>query len=141
MIDGPALVDTNVVVSGLITGSAASPTAEVLDGMIAGRFRFVLSIDLISEYRDVLTRAKIRSRHGLSDAQIDAILKEIVANAVIVEVEREPASRLKGDHHLLRVLTASSNALLVTGDEQLKTRLSKGARVLTPREFIDRLDR
>jgi putative PIN family toxin of toxin-antitoxin system len=141
MIDGPALVDTNVVVSGLITGSAASPTAEVLDGMIAGRFRFVLSLDLISEYRDVLTRTRIRARHGLSEAQIETILKEVVANAAIVEVEPEPASRWKGDHHLLRVLTASANALLVTGDERLKARLPKGARVLTPREFIDRLDR
>jgi putative PIN family toxin of toxin-antitoxin system len=139
MTQGPAVIDTNVVVSGLITGLAASPTARILDGMIAGRFPFLLSIDLITEYREVLTRPKIRERHKLSDSQIDVILTEIAANGVMAEVESEPRARRKSDHHLRQILTAAPTAVLVTGDDGLSARLGKSTRTLTPREFADGL--
>jgi len=44
------VVDTNVVVAGLITGDQASPVARVLDGMLAARWPFALSEPLIAEY-------------------------------------------------------------------------------------------
>ena len=43
------VVDTNVVVAGLITGASDSPVRRVLDGMLAGAFRFLLSPDLLAE--------------------------------------------------------------------------------------------
>lgn len=54
MID--VVVDTNVVVAGLITGDQASPVARVLDGMLAARWPFALSEPLIAEYDRVLRR-------------------------------------------------------------------------------------
>ncbi len=138
--NGPALIDTNVVVSGLLMGSAASPTARILDAMIAGRFRFLLSLDVISEYREVLCRAKIRKRHGLSDREIDLVLRDVVANAVMVEDDAETPSRRKGDHHLIRILAAGPNAILVTGDDRLEARLLEGVRVVNLREFADDFD-
>jgi len=56
----PAVIDTNVVVSGLLTSLAASPTVRILDGMLVGAFRFLLSVELLAEYRAVLLRQKIR---------------------------------------------------------------------------------
>src|SRR5690606_2425361 len=50
----PVIVDTNVVVAGLLTGNDASPVARVLDGMLAGSFPFVVSEALLAEYRTVL---------------------------------------------------------------------------------------
>ena len=69
-----AVVDTNVVVSGLLTSGIDTPTSRILDSMLSGALRFALSIELLAEYRSVLFRKKIRSRHGLDEAQIDTIL-------------------------------------------------------------------
>ena len=37
------IVDTNVVVAGLLTAQEASPVARILDGMLAAAFPFVVS--------------------------------------------------------------------------------------------------
>ncbi len=47
----PAVIDTNAVVSGLITASPGAPTALLLDGMLAGRFLYLFSDALLAEYR------------------------------------------------------------------------------------------
>ena len=57
------IVDTNVVVAGLLTRTAGSPVARILDGMVLARFAFALSEPLLAEYRAVLLRPHIRARH------------------------------------------------------------------------------
>ena len=37
------IIDTNVVVAGLLTANEASPVARILDGMLAAAFPFVVS--------------------------------------------------------------------------------------------------
>jgi predicted nucleic acid-binding protein len=55
------IVDTNVLVAGLITGNDASPVARILDGMLAAVFPFVVSEALLAEYRAVLVRPGLRN--------------------------------------------------------------------------------
>ena len=50
------IVDTNVVVAGLLNKDEASPVARILDGMLAAAFPFVVSEALLAEYRTVLVR-------------------------------------------------------------------------------------
>ena len=83
-----AIIDTNVVVSGLITADANSPTCQVVDGMLSARFPYLISPDLLHDYRTVLLRSKIQKLHGLQAADVDRILTEIVVNAIW----REPPS-------------------------------------------------
>jgi predicted nucleic acid-binding protein len=59
-----AVIDTNIVVAGLLTAEAGSPTARILDGMRQGAFPFLLSTALLAEYREVLLREKTRKVHG-----------------------------------------------------------------------------
>ncbi len=66
------IVDTNVVVAGLLTGHEASPVARILDGMLAVAFPFVVSEALLAEYRTVLVRPKLRKLHGLTVAEVEA---------------------------------------------------------------------
>src|SRR5207302_6871280 len=84
-----AVIDTNVVVAGLLTGSSESPTARTLDGMRNGAFLFLLSTEPLAEYRLVLLREKIRSLHGLSEQDVDLLLTAIAANAIV----RNPEAR------------------------------------------------
>ncbi len=138
MTSAPAVIDTNVVVAGLLTEDSSSPTARILDGMLAGRFRFLLSVDLLAEYRGVLLRPKIQRRHRLARGEVDVLLTEIAANGVALDVESPAgASGRMGDDHLRRMLSAEPSALLVTGDLRLMSQLGKSVKVLSPREFAD----
>src|SRR5665647_3458840 len=69
------IVDTNVVVGGLLSSETGSPTRRVLDTMLAGRLRFVGSLDLLTEYREVLLRPSIVACHGLTEAEVDEVLR------------------------------------------------------------------
>jgi putative PIN family toxin of toxin-antitoxin system len=133
-----AVIDTNVVVSGLLTTEANAPTSRILDGMLERQFNFLLSNDLIAEYRAVLLRARVKKLHRLRSEEVDQILTEIAANAIV----REPsASRIQppdeGDRHLWDLLDTHRKAVLVTGDRRLLRSAHFAGRIMTPREFVD----
>jgi len=130
-----AVIDTNVVVSGVLTLRSESPTALILDAMLQARFRFLLSPAILEEYRSVLLRPRIRSRHRLTEKEIDLVLTEIAVNAAF----REPVSggsNLLGDDHLRALLEVEPDSVLVTGDRPLFADLRTRSRVLSPREFV-----
>jgi len=127
------LVDTNVVVSGVLTGKDSSPTTQILDGMLSGRIPFLISVELLAEYRGVLLRPKIRHRHQLSEDEVDRILTDLAANGIPVRLG--PQVPLTGDDYLRWVLESDSSAVLITGDAALAKPLGKRAR--SPRSFMD----
>lgn len=135
------VVDTNVIVSALITNQPQSPTCLMLDGMLAGRFTFLLSTELLSEYRRVLLRPKIQKLHGLNEDEVDAILIEIVVNGVMRETlkvsRRAPG---KGDDHLWALVSIQAGTILVTGDKRLIENPPDSTTVLSPRGFIELLE-
>jgi len=136
-----AVIDTNVVVSGLLTALSASPTVRILDAMLRGGFRFLLSIELLAEYRAVLLRPRIRLRHRLSEAEVDVLLADIATNGVVLEVESPVAGEdLRGEAHLWRLLARDPSAVLVTGDKRLFNQPARKSRALTPRIFADLLE-
>ena len=141
MKPGPAIIDTNVVVAGLITSDCGAPTARILDDMIRGCFPFLLSIDLLAEYRRVLLRDRMRKLHGLSAAEVDTMLVAIAANAIVREAtgEKSPAPD-PGDQHLWDLLAAVPGAVLVTGDAGLIRNAPIEASVVPPRTFVELLE-
>ena len=134
----PYVIDTSVVVAGPLTARAEAPTARILDAMIAADFVFLLSDALLTEYRRVLMRPKIRTRHGLSEGEVDALLESIAENAAI----REPGAPSTlppdpADAHLWALLECEPKAVLVTGDEPLlENPPGKGA-VCAPAVFVE----
>jgi len=136
----PAVIDTNVVVSGLLTRSPEAPTAAVLDGMLAGAFLFLLSDELLAEYREVLLRPGLRRLHGLGEGEVDVILEELALNGAHRTPRSSPErSPDPGDQHLWDLLACEPAAVLVTGDRLLLENPPPTVRVLSPREFLDRL--
>jgi putative PIN family toxin of toxin-antitoxin system len=134
----PAVIDTNVVVAGLLTKDPDSATAWILDAMLEGSFPFLLSGLLLAEYREVLLRPHIRQRHGLDPEQVDRVLEEIVFHAMI----REPTAAVAGspdpaDRHLWELVAAETGAVLVTGDARLLRSPPPGYSALNPRMFLD----
>lgn len=127
------LVDTNVIVSGILTGEQNAPTARILDSMLAGRIPFLISVELLTEYREVLLRPKIRQRHRLSETEIDQVLTDLAANGI--PIGSRPEVRREGDDYLRWVLESDTSAILITGDSELARPLARRAR--SPRAFVD----
>lgn len=138
MLPGPAIIDTKVVVAGLLTKDASAPTARILDGMIQGQLIFVVSAELVAEYRAVLLRPRVARLHGLGETQVDDLLTTLVANAIVRDLttHASPAPD-PGDQHLWDLLASMPIAVLVTGDRALRASASAGSSVLSPRAWVD----
>jgi putative PIN family toxin of toxin-antitoxin system len=136
---GIVVVDTNVVVSGLLTSDERAPTARLLDAMLSGELRFLLSVDLLAEYREVLLRPAIRQRHGLDERGVDALLTALAENAVVCEPIDPPSPPPDpGDLHLWSILAARQDAVLITGDRALLDDPPPWTTVISPAGFVVR---
>ena len=131
------VVDTNVVVSGLISSDKESPTIFVLDAMLGGGLVYLLSQELLNEYSTVLRRPKLLRLHGLSGQDIDRLLTHLVANAMW----REPAimgdAPDSADGHLWALLATFPGTVLITGDQLLIKEPPSPSSVISPRRFRD----
>jgi len=131
------IVDTNVVVAGLLTKHADAPVARILDGMLQAAFAFVVSGSLLAEYRDVLHRPAIRKAHGLDDNEIETLMIALAEHAIVLTpIAAEPAPD-PGDQHLWELLAARTDLRLVTGDKLLLDQQREQRRVITPAAFVE----
>ena len=130
------IVDTNVVVAGLLTGHEAAPVARILDGMLAAAFPFVVSEALLAEYRTVLVRPKSRKLHGLTVAEVEAILTDLAQHAIVLVPVASPPAPDPGDQLLWELLSAKAGLVLITGDKRLLRDVGMRGRVISPGAFV-----
>ena len=83
------VVDTNVLVSALITRNENAPTVKILRYLSQNKIVPVYSSDIVKEYYEVLRREKFK----LSEEIVSAVIHDIVTNGLevtdIVEVKEE----------------------------------------------------
>ena len=140
------VVDTNVLVSGVFgVGTSAAPR-RILDAMLAGEVRFVVSEELVFEYRRVLLLPRISRRHGLDEGEVDRLLTALLENGALrrpaadsvglsAARETNPAPAVPGDEHIVDLLRTEPRALLVTGDRILASAVGHWREVSTPALF------
>lgn len=133
----PVIIDTNVVVAGLLSSQAEAPTARILDGMLAAEFAYVVSSQLLAEYRDVLCRPRLRKRHGLSADEIETVLTELAMHAIVLAVAPAPPAPDPGDQHLWGLLAVRDDLMLITGDTRLLESNDWPQCVRSPRQWLD----
>lgn len=134
---GPAvIVDTNVVVTSLLTANDASPVVRILDGMLAAAFPFVVSVALLAEYRAVLVRPRLRKLHGLTVVEVEAIVTDLAQHAIVLATVAAPPAPDPGDQLLWELLAAKSALLLITGDRLLLQDTGMQSRVISPLAFV-----
>ncbi len=132
------IIDTNVVVAGLLTNHADAPVARIFDSMMRAEFRFAMSEALLAEYRGVLLRPKLLKLHRLAEPEIDAILTSLTRHAIILPVPPQPDSPIApdvGDQFLWNLLASRDDLMLVTGDKLLLQTGPLQSRVIAPNEF------
>ncbi|MBE0472885.1 putative toxin-antitoxin system toxin component, PIN family [Rhodoferax sp.] len=134
------IIDTNVVVAGLITQHAQSSVVRILDGMLRAEFGFVLSQTLLTEYRSVLERPKLRKLHGLSEPEIEIVLTDIARHAIMLAPlinPKVPVAPDVGDQFLWDLLASRSDLTLVSGDKLLLQDAVMQGRVILPQAFAE----
>ncbi len=135
------VVDTNVIVSGLITSDASAPSVHVLEQMLTGGFTFILSPDLIRRYETVLNRPSLSGIHGLRRSQVEVVVMTLAANAII----REPSPSTvraegPGDQCLIDLVLSDPRFVLVAGDIRIP-RAKLGLAIISPNGLMRLLDK
>lgn len=128
-----AVIDTNVIVAALLSPHADSATVRSLDAIVDGRAEALVSPEILSEYRAVLSRAKF----GFSSERIASVLRlfERLGKATLPVRHNSPMPDEK-DRVFYEVTLAESEAHLVTGN--LKHYPSSPI-VITPAQFCELL--
>jgi putative PIN family toxin of toxin-antitoxin system len=113
-----AVVDTNVWVRAFL--NAAGSAGRVATALLEGSFTLVTSEPLLEELADVLTRPRVRRKHGRDDALIAAFVTalreggELVLPAGTVQVCRDP-----DDNVLIETAQLGETDVLVSEDQDL----------------------
>ena len=133
------IIDTNVVVAGLLTNHADSPLARILDGMLHPSIRFALSEALLAEYRGVLLPPKLLRLHQLAKSEIYTISTILTRHPTVLPVPPQFNALVApdvDDQFLWNLLNSREDLLLVTRDKLLLLQTGPlQARVMAPLEF------
>lgn len=108
-----AVVDTNVIVSALITKNPDSPPRQVLRAMMTGDIIPLYHQNIIAEYGEVLNRAKFH----LKNTTVQTVLKAIQQFGI--EVMPSPTGEVLIDmDDLVSYEVAMEKRYLVTGNQK-----------------------
>ena len=129
-----AVIDTNVLVSALITRNENSPTVQILRFLVNGNIVPVYSEDIVKEYNEVLRRAKFK----LSESLIINLLKDIMDNGLKITELAEVTETMPDPKDIVfYAVTLSAqekDAFLVTGNGK---HFPEKPFVVTPSELVE----
>ena len=141
------IVDTNVVISGVLSAERGTPPSLILTAMVDGHMAFLLSAELLAEYRRVLLRPAIVARHGLDARQVDSLIATLATTGYLrqpsadaADGEADPAPDCPaGDEHVRRLLAHEPWSVLVSGDIELVRSLRGWRQTLSPADAVTEL--
>jgi len=105
-----AVLDTNVLVSGLLTERGNS--VLIIDAFKEKQFNLIYSSEIITEYYDVLYRDKL----GLPVVDIDELLEQIMNTGCPITPAFSDISLTDEDDRIFYDTAKAANAYLVTGN-------------------------
>ncbi len=133
------VVDTNILVRALI--KPLGPVGPVLHHLRQAHFTILHSPPLLTELVDVLNRPRIKTKYGLSEADIRTVLALILLRGESISPNvRITACRDPQDDKFLEVAVTGRADLIVSGDDDLLVlNPYDGIPIVTPRPFLARL--
>ena len=134
-----AVIDTNVLVSALLSGNDDAATVQVVGRLLGGEIILIYSNEIIKEYREVLNRTKF----GFSPDVVGYLLSAVEQFGILVEpspsgITLPDMKDLPFYEVVLEKRTENDDAYLVTGNTK---HFPVKPFVVTPRELLDILNR
>ena len=126
-----AVIDTNVLVSALITKNPEATTAKVVRLLLEQVFVPLYDADIIVEYEDVLHRSKFPILKETAEALISFIIENGIESSRVNFAESMPD---EDDRVFYEVSLSQEDSFLVTGN--LK-HYPSSPRVITPAQFLE----
>lgn len=131
-----AVIDTNVIVSALITKRPDSPVLQVMQRIFSGRVCVLVNDEILAEYKDVLSRPKFE----LQAETIDTVIAELQKRCI--NVDAPPSGVVLPDpkdvfFYNVVLAQRDKDAHLVTGNIK---HFPVCDIVVTPREFLEIVD-
>jgi putative PIN family toxin of toxin-antitoxin system len=138
-----AVLDTNVLVSALMKPGSV-PDLLLTRFVRHSSFELVLSTSILEELRRVVRYPAVRKRIHASDEELELSLQMLDLLSTPVEVKtRLPGLLRDADAEPILATAVDGRAdFIVTGDDDLLALASHDrVRIVTPRAFLDRLNR
>ena len=126
-----AVIDTNVLVSALITHNSLSATAKVVRILLEGGFVPLYESNIIEEYQEVLHRSKFKLLPDVADAIISYIKEHGIETSRTAFQELMPD---EDDRVFYEVSLSVDDSFLVTGNLKHYPQTPK---VISPADFIN----
>ena len=129
-----AVIDTNVLVSALLSRRADSATVLLVERMLIGDLIPVYSTDIMYEYSEVLKRKKFR----FDVEQIDYLLSAISHFGLMIEPS--PTGEILPDmkdlpfYEVVMEKRQTNDAYLITGNQK---HFPNRTFIVTPKEMLD----
>ena len=130
-----AVIDTNVIVSSILSSHSDSATVLVRDNILDGKLIPLFNEDILAEYKDVLNRPKFKFPSSLVKAVLDAI------TSIGLYMDRTESGELFPDPKdavFYEVALSKEDSYLVTGNIK---HFPKSPIVVTPAEMLEILFR
>ena len=126
-----AVIDTNVLVSALITHNAEAATAKVVKLLLEEEFVPLYDTDIIAEYNEVLHRSKFPILPEVADSLVSFIIENGIESSRVSFAEPMPD---EDDKVFYEVTLSKEDSFLVTGNLKHYPML---LRVITPAQFLE----
>jgi len=126
-----AVIDTNVLVSAMLTHNLESATTKTIEAIVTGKIQPLYNPEIIKEYEDVLNRKKF----DLENDDVDQLLRFIIQ--VGINIERTKSNEVlpdPSDAVFYEVALSKEGSFVVTGN--LK-HFPKSPIVVTPSEILE----
>lgn len=130
------VLDSNVIISGTIAPRGAS--AAILDAWRSGRIDVITCPDVLREVSDKHRLPRISHKYGISDGEVDALLRALADSALLVPGTAfiDPTPPDPDDIMLFAPAIEANADYIITGDAALLAFSWPGnGRVISPREF------
>ena len=126
-----AVIDTIVLVSAMISHNAASPTVKVVEAIGQGELVPLYNEEIITEYNDVLSRAKF----GFLHLSVARLIRTLMDKGIMMErLSSGETFPDVSDAVFNEVALSKEGSYLVTGN---KKHFPKAPIVVTPAEMME----
>ncbi len=141
------LLDTNVWVSAFI--NPAGLPARLLSAWLDGRYQVVVSLPLLDELSDVLTRPHLTRKYPIAAADVEEFLRLLIQRSqIVVPTGSIRECRDPDDDLILETAILGQAQYAVTRDDDIKRDRdlmnhlqARGVTVLSVQQFLEKLGR